>query len=352
MATNNILDIATSTQTNITDPCQTPSKSDSHFILESPAHVFINEPSKRLMTPTKPRITPLIPPSFVSPIVSLPLPVSPAVSNKRSALESSPSFDDLSFSILSSPNTERLLYSDFSDLHISPLCGAKGEGTPLRTPFHPISLSLSSESPLMIDLAAFPMFNAKIGPTADRTTSSTRPLLRPDLRSVNTASAANSRSVIPQRKIFKDRRSSVYHPPNMMERNQASGSSKLSQKSLQHLSQDQSRHIFHSFELHQLSPSSMTAGSSEDDAAAPSAQASLSSSSDYLHAGPYDSNHKRIKPSRPILIAGFLQNLPPFQLPTSPTCSPISMSPLTPSRRTAPLKSPFLIRRRNDPDYL
>ncbi|KAE9410180.1 hypothetical protein BT96DRAFT_471117 [Gymnopus androsaceus JB14] len=119
---------------------------------------------------------------------------------------------------LLSPTNELLSFDHDIDLHIGSLCDIGLDDTPLRTPFHPSSPQ-PSESPLPIDLSAFPVFDAKIGPAE----SNTR-LLRPRLHRESTldlsleSSMDNTSEVllspsIPRRKVASSlRRFSACRP--------------------------------------------------------------------------------------------------------------------------------------------
>ncbi|KAJ4478291.1 hypothetical protein J3R30DRAFT_3480364 [Lentinula aciculospora] len=328
-----------------------------------------------IVTPLKPRV---LPSSVMSP--AEPLPLRCATFSDQSdflteasypALDISPLKDNLAFSMLSliSPTIE-VLNQDV-DLHVgSARTHNEVINTPsLRTPFNPSSPS-SPDIPLHVDLSAFPIFDAKIGPRID-SASFDRPLYcesRPTLRRRNSlhpsaadkcpelfTSIPNSKAVTPRcstpcrplksvKKNTSYRLSSIQEAPNFPQC-QAEDFSRSIQSS---------RFFACSLKLRKRSTiavnvdheSFILASTEEFAASEPSPVYDLSN---VLHSRPYNSNGRKSKPSRPTLIPGFIQSLPPFKLPSTPlSATPISISPVTPSRRAAPLKSPFLIRKKDE----
>ncbi|KAJ3859198.1 hypothetical protein EV359DRAFT_86689 [Lentinula novae-zelandiae] len=258
---------------------------------------------------------------------------------------------DLTFLTLSSasPTVKALLPNQDSDLHIGSTCSLSEafDTPPPRTPFRPSSPS-SPNAPVRIDWSAFPVFDATVGPTIGDTSSNCplfckpRPMLpRGGLFDLSAACPPRSPAdespelspCIPSRKSVRLRRSSTYRPLNMVK----SPSHRLSSiqetsTSSQWQTEEGSRPVqssrllaLCSSKLHKRSTVSLVV---DDD---------------------HDSNDGRSKPSRPPLIAGFIQSLPPFRLSATPSStSPISTSPVTPSRYATPLRSPFLIRKRGE----
>ncbi|KAJ3849210.1 hypothetical protein EV368DRAFT_85769 [Lentinula lateritia] len=262
---------------------------------------------------------------------------------------------DLMFSTLSfaSPTVEALLSNQDSDLHVGSTCflSEAFDTPPLRTPFHPNSPS-SPNAPVRIDWSAFPVFDATVGPTICDT-SSNRPLLcksRPMLARgglFDSSAASSLRSpadevselspCIPSRKAVRLRRSSTYRPLNMV-------------KSPSHrLSYIQEYSTSSQWRTEEISRSVHSSSQSSRLLALCSNKLHERSTVSLVMDNDYDRNDKRSKPSRPPLVAGFLQSLPPFRLSATPSStSPISTSPVTPSRCATPLRSPFLIRKRDE----
>lgn len=345
-----------------------------------------NSPSSlKLSTPLKPRICSLLPSSVMSPVEDLPLPRSPlhlSASFNQSAFlvqvtctlpENSPSVDDLAVSTLSllSPATELLSLGDCSDFHIGSLRDIGVDGTPLRTPFHP-SFPPLSESPLLSDLSAFPLFDAKIGPTANCSTHVARPL-RPKLHRESTMSLldlsleSSTEDIseillspsIPKRKISNLRRFNACLSLKMVKKSALSSipegpsqqvpCSPRSVESPLQASRFGSRCPLGPRKQTTVSPA---ANPQEDDTLTfpdCATYSALSPSTDDSDFCSYESVDARSKSVRPTLIPGFIRNLPLFKLPTTPSsASPVSISPMTLSCSTTPLKSPFLIQRKED----
>ncbi|KAJ4481728.1 hypothetical protein C8J55DRAFT_605742 [Lentinula edodes] len=323
-------------------------------------------PCSGVVTPLKPRIRPVVPLSAMSPVELLPSQAStiPTISDRSLNLHNkfpcagpdiSPLADDLKFSTLSlaSPTVKVLPSNQDSDLHVGSTCSLSEaiDTPPLRTPFHPSSPS-SPNAPVRIDWSAFPVFDATAGPTISDT-SLKRPLFcksRPMLSrggSFDALAVYPPRSpadespdispCIPSRKAVRLRRSTIYRPLNMV-------------KSPCHrLSSVQETSTLSQWQTEEISRPVQSSSQSVRLLARCSNNLQKRSTASLVVDDDYDSNDRRSKPSRPPLVTGFLQNLPPFRLSATPSAtSPISTSPATPSRCAAPLRSPFFIRKRDE----
>ncbi|KAF8826900.1 hypothetical protein HHX47_DHR5001117 [Lentinula edodes] len=305
-----------------------------------------------VVTPLKPRIRPVVPSSAMSPVELLPSRAStiPTISDRSLNLYNKfPDISsDLTFSTLSfaSPTMKALLSNQDIDLHIGSTCSLSEafDTPPLRTPFHPSSPS-SPNAPVRIDWSAFPVFDATVGPTISDSSSNrplfckSRPMLpRGGLFDSSADESTELSPCIPSRKAVRLRRSSTYRPLNMVK----SPSHKLS--SIQETSTSSQ------WQTEEISRPVQSSSQSSRLLALCSNKLHKQSTVSLVVVDDYDSNGRRSKPSRPPLVAGFLQSLPPFRLSDTPSStSPISTSPVTPSRCATPLRSPFLIRKRDEP---
>ncbi|KAJ3989616.1 hypothetical protein F5890DRAFT_1561598 [Lentinula detonsa] len=331
-----------------------------------------------IITPHKPRIRPVVPSSIMSPVELLPSLASTAatLSNRLDSTEKSqfPSLDiwplvvDLPFTSLSLMTPIPHLNPE-SDLHIG-YARAQGEvidTPPLRTPFHPNSPPSSPDTPVRFDWSAFPVFDARTGPTGNNglinrpLLTRTRPALCRETCLDLAASADESPEVSPSvsyRKAPILRRSIVYRPLKMLQKNSTCILSSIPETSSTpqrttgcspsvQIPSHSSR-LFARCSL-KLNKQSSIPVAMDNDSSASAPASSLVYATNTLQPRPYDSNDTRSKSGRPTLVPGFLQSLPPFKLPTTPlSASPITISPVTPSRCATPLKSPFLIRRKDE----
>ncbi|KAF9076819.1 hypothetical protein BDP27DRAFT_1413966 [Rhodocollybia butyracea] len=231
----------------------------------------------------------------------------------------------------------------FCDLHIGSICDIDLNNTPLlRTPLRPGSpLVLSPDN---IDLSAFPMFDAEIGPTANSSVSLHPLFSRAKLRDREnmispTALPADDMydillSPIAKRKTSNVSRTSTCRPPKIVKKNEGLTSIPEASSQLEPCSPCLPRQSQRCpLRLHNRSTVSNAIDYQVDE---------LSNS---FHPCPYDS-YDHNKSSRPTLVPGFIQSLPPFRLPTTPLAAPIVISPATPSRCTTLLRSPFLIQKK------
>ncbi|KAJ3710373.1 hypothetical protein C8R42DRAFT_690999 [Lentinula raphanica] len=336
----------------------------------------------RAVTPLKPRIRPVVPPSVISPVELLP---SLASNTKRLSTQSdhykclcdvsgiSPlvdDLDDLSFSSLSLTTLtppSKLTHLDLdSDLHVGFECHLSDatDTPPLRTPFHPNSSSTSPDTLIRFDFSAFPIFDARTGPTVCNNTVTSHvlpPKSRPafsrrtSLDSVvrEISSHEVSPSIPSKRPPLLRHSTATYRPSKVPMKHSSCALSSISETvSTRHgpatarspavqFATQQSRILTRrSLTLHRRTSTSI------DDDNSFRSDAAKSPVCDRQPL-PYDSTGERNKSHRPTMVPGFLQSLPPFRLPTSPSlASPICISPVTPSRCTTPLKSPFFLGRK------
>ncbi|KAJ4001797.1 hypothetical protein F5050DRAFT_1890944 [Lentinula boryana] len=330
-----------------------------------------------IVTPHKPCIQPVVSSSIMSPVELLPSLASTAarLSHRLDSTEKSlfPSLDiwplvvDIPFSLSLMTPIPHL--NPESDLHVG-YARAQGEvidTPPLRTPFHPNSPPSSPDTPVRFDLSAFPVFDARTGPTGNNgpinrpLLTRTRPALCRETALDLAASVDGSPEVSPSvsyRKAPILRRSIVYRPLKMLQRNSTCILSSIPETSSTpqrttgcspsvQIPSHSSR-LFARCSL-KLNKQSSVPVAMDNNSSTSASASSLAYATNTLQPRPYDSNDTRSKSGRPTLVPGFLQSLPPFELPTTPlSASPITISPVNPSRCATPLKSPFLIRRKDE----